>query len=166
MTIAVYQALQNKDGNSMQIVRLASASFAALTVAAVLGSVSASAQSTSQAPVASDKAASATAQTTSNASTPARFATLARVKAVPMSSSELDAVKGQHIHFVTPSQNTQNFGVTGLHLVNRNNTSNWEDLYGDGPVGPGYHGLCQAALNSPKMFIPGQNPVTGHGGGC
>lgn len=148
----------------MHIVRSGSASLTALTVAAVL-SVSASAQSTSQAPVASDKAASATAQTTSNDSTPARFATLARVKAVPMSSSELDAVKGQHIHFVTPSQN-ELFGFTGLHLVNRNNTDNWEDLYGDGPVGPGYHGLCQAALNSPKMFIPGQSPVTGHGGGC
>jgi hypothetical protein len=82
-----------------------------------------------------------------------------------MSSSELDAVKGQHIHFVTPSQNELE-GFTGLHLVNRNNTDNWEDLYGDGPVGPGYHGLCRAALNSPTMFIPGQNPVTGHGGGC
>lgn len=97
---------------------------------------------------------------------PGQFATLRGVKAVPMASVELDTVKGAHFHFVTPSQNDQNFGVTGLHLVNRNNQDNWVDLGNGELVGPGYHGLCGAALNSPKLFIPGQNPVTGIGGGC
>ncbi|HET9361933.1 MAG TPA: hypothetical protein VFO58_19405 [Vicinamibacterales bacterium] len=104
----------------------------------------------------------------SNESTPARFATLARVKAVPMSSSELDAVKGMHIHFTTPSQNAGHPHVepfTGWHFVNHqeNNLGN-----GNAPdiSGPGYSGLCGAALNSPALAIPGQNPVTGVGGGC
>jgi len=95
-----------------------------------------------------------------------QFATLRGVTAVPMASRELDAVKGAHFHFATPSQNTQNFGVTGLHLVNKNNTDAWVDLGNGQLVGPGYHGLCGAALNSPKMFIPGQSEATGIGGGC
>jgi hypothetical protein len=99
-------------------------------------------------------------------SAPGQFATLRGVKAVPMASRELDAVKGAHFHFATPSQNTQNFGETGLQLVNKNNMDAWVDLGNGELVGPGYHGLCGAALNSPKMFIPGQSETTGVGGGC
>jgi len=145
----------------MRIVRLASAAITAIALAASIGTVSAAGQS------AKDEGVKASPKAVSK-SVPAsgQFATLRGVKAVPMSSSELDAVKGLHIHFVTPSQNDQNFGVTGLQLVNRNNLDNWVDLGNGEIVGPGYHGLCGAALNSPKMFIPGQNPVTGVGGGC
>ncbi len=82
-----------------------------------------------------------------------------------MTVGELETVKGQHAHFVTPSSNDQ-FGLTGLHVVNSKNLDNWLDLGNGEIVGPGYHGLCGAALNSPKMFIPGQDSVTGIGGGC
>ena len=98
-------------------------------------------------------------------SAPVQLATLGGVKAVPMTSRELGAVKGTHAHFATPSQN-ELFGMTGFHVANRNNMDNWLDLGNGELVGPSYHGLCGAALNSPKMFIPGQNPDTGIGGGC
>lgn len=103
--------------------------------------------------------------TVQSVSAPLSLATLGGVKAVPMTSKELDAVKGQHAHFSTPSQN-ELFGMTGFHVANRNNMDNWVDLGNGELVGPSYHGLCGAALNSPKMFIPGQDPGTGIGGGC
>ena len=98
----------------MQVARLASASIAAIALAAMLGSVSASAQS----------------------------ATLDGVTAVPMASGELDAVKGLHIHFFTPS---------GIHRVNSNNVDHYFDNDGNPnnpKVGPGYHGLCRASAVS------------------
>jgi len=150
----------------MHIVRLASASVVAVALSVTLGSVSASADQSAKA----DGVKAAPAASTESAPAAATFSTLARVKATPMSASELDAVKGQHLHFVTENSKNQQFGPEpfpgGLHLVNRNNTDHWEDLYGDGLVGPGYHGLCTAALNSPNMSIPGQSLATGHGGGC
>jgi hypothetical protein len=96
------------------------------------------------------------------------FATLAGVKAVPMASGELAKVKGLHIHFTTPGNNTTSpFGASpqGWHFVNHteNNLGNGQAPAG---AGPGYSGLCGAALNSPALTIPGQNPVTGIGGGC
>jgi len=83
------------------------------------------------------------------------FSVLKDVTAVPMAARELATVKGQHAHF-------WNAGAPfpgPPHVVNGNNTDHWSDLYGDGLVGPGYHGLCRAAANSPAIFI---NP----GGGC
>ena len=119
--------------------------------------------------VASDKAAPSkdvsTAVETPKAEV-GQFAALKGIKAAPMSAIELKKVKGQHAHFVTVNSNNELFGETGLHVVNRNNLKNWSDLYGDGDVGPGYHGLCRAALNSPGIWIPGQSDATGHGGGC
>lgn len=91
------------------------------------------------------------------------FATLKGVKAAPMAASELEAVKGQHVHFVTPSKNTQHFGVEGLQLAGDVKTeNNWSNDWGgsDGmPVAPSYHGLCVATgLSGPGnsvIFIPG-----------
>lgn len=98
------------------------------------------------------------------------FVTLKNVKSTPMSSSELAAVKGQAAHFATPSSNAGHpngpNANEGWHFVNIVNQDNWVDLGNGILVGPGYHGLCGAALNSPKMSIPGQNPITGIGGGC
>ena len=89
-----------------------------------------------------------------------QFAALKAVKATPMSSRELDAVKGLHVHFFNPGNNTQNFGVEGLHLAGDVKTeNNWSNLYGQGDVAPSYHGLCVAAQNGSAIFI---NP----GGGC
>lgn len=138
----------------MRIGTIAAVSFVAIAIAMAPVSLSAS-----------DRTAEPKKQVKAEPAPAGQFAALKRVNAAPMTARELDAIKGQHIHFVTDSNNVL-FGEQGLHLVNRNNTDNWSDLYGDGPVGPGYHGLCGAALNAPGIFIPGQNPVTGHGGGC
>jgi len=101
-------------------------------------------------------------------STSSTFATLSGVKAQPMAPRELDAVKGLHIHFTTPSANDghpQVAPLPGFHFVNHqeNNLGNGQAPAGSGP---GYSGLCGAALNSPALTIPGQNPTTGVGGGC
>ena len=109
-------------------------------------------------------------QTTALKATPpsGTLATLNGIKAVPMAARELDAVKGLHIHFTTPSQNAGHPQVapdTGWHFVNHT-----ENNLGNGQAkptsGPGYSGLCGAALNSPALTIPGQNTTTGVGGGC
>jgi hypothetical protein len=96
------------------------------------------------------------------------FATLSGVKAQPMAPRELSAVKGLHIHFTTPSSNAGHPLVdpaTGWHFVNQtqNNLGNGQAPAG---AGPGYSGLCGAALKSGAITIPGQNPTTGVGGGC
>ena len=92
-----------------------------------------------------------------------RLATLKGVKAVPMAAKELDAVKGLHVHFFTPSKNVVDtpFGpVEGIHLAGDVKTeNNWKDLFGQGHVANSYHGLCKAAVNGSAVFI---NP----GGGC
>jgi hypothetical protein len=99
-------------------------------------------------------------------SAPSTFATLRGVNAVPMATTELGSVKGAHAHFLTVKSKNVFDDITGFHVVNRNNHDNWLDLGNGEIVGPGYHGLCGAALLSPNMLIPGQNPVTGVGGGC
>jgi hypothetical protein len=84
------------------------------------------------------------------------------VKAVPMTRKELDAVKGLHVHFVTPSQNTQH-GLPGLQLAGDVKTeNNWSNEWGgiDGqPVAPSYKGLCVATglsgSGNGTLFIPG-----------
>lgn len=96
------------------------------------------------------------------------LSTLRGVQAAPMAEKEMDKVKGLHIHFTTPSQNAGHPLVdpeTGWHFVNfkENNLGKGQAL----PIsGPGYSGLCGAALLSPTLTIPGQNPATGVGGGC
>ena len=94
-----------------------------------------------------------------------QFAAMKGIKAVPMTSSELIEVKGQHIHFVTPGSN-DTFGEEGLHLVNRNNDDHYLVFHNGILSGPGYNGLCGAALKSPQLSIPGQNTTTGIGAGC
>src|SRR5687767_1616255 len=84
-----------------------------------------------------------------------QFATLKRVKAVPMAAKELDAIKGQHAHFWNPGA-----PLGGPpHEAGANNTDHWSNLYGQGDVANSYHGLCGAAVNGSAIFI---NP----GGGC
>lgn len=84
------------------------------------------------------------------------FATLKGVKAAPMSSSELDAVKGLHVHFITIKNGK-------LHLAGDIKTeNNWSNEWGgtDGvPVAPSYKGLCVAHGNG-SIFIPTGPPGT------
>jgi hypothetical protein len=90
------------------------------------------------------------------------FAVLKGVKAVPMTSKELKAVKGLHVHFVSPSNTTQ-WGLEGLQLAGDVKTeNNWSNEWGgsDGiPVAPSYKGLCVATGLSGSgngvIFIPG-----------
>ena len=85
-----------------------------------------------------------------------QFTAMKGVKAVPMSSSELKAVKGQHVHFITISNGK-------LHLAgNPEHANNWSNEWGgsDGkPVAPSYHGLCVAHGNG-QIFIPTGPPGT------
>lgn len=79
------------------------------------------------------------------------FAALNGVRAVPMPASEMEAVKGLHVHFFTPSKNVVDtpFGpLEGVHLAGDVKTrNNWSSDWGgtDGmPVAPSYQGLCVA----------------------
>jgi hypothetical protein len=128
---------------TMSISRLASAAaVAAMLASPVLVSASDSEQI---------KVASKPASTVSSKTVPASpMATLKGVKAVPMSPSELQAVKGQHVHFITISNGK-------LHLAGDIKTeNNWSNEWGgsDGhAVAPSYHGLCVAHGNG-GIFIP------------
>jgi len=71
------------------------------------------------------------------------LATLEGVKATPMTSGELDEVKGMHVHFLDAHGG---FHLAGNPENNGIGTGNWY-LNGspDGaPVAPSYHGLCVA----------------------
>lgn len=79
-------------------------------------------------------AAAALAATIGTASAADEFATLKGVKATPMASSELDAVKGLHRHFVDA-------GGGGTHV-----TGPAVDLAPDGHLtARSYRGLCVAS---------------------
>ena len=152
----------------MRISRVLPASAVAMVMAMSLGAVSLHGQSSKDdsttAPQESVKPANTTQLTTTNTS----FAALARVKAEPMTAQQLNSVKGMHIHFATGSANPghpHEEPTLGWHFVNHqeNNLGNGQAPAG---AGPGYSGLCGAALKSPKLFIPGQDPMTGSGGGC
>ena len=159
----------------MRITRIVSTSVVAVALAATSGLVSASDQpakvdSVKAAPVAPEKsvpaqpakadsvkAVPAASEKSSEKSTMAavQFATLAGVKAVPMASKELDAVKGLHVHFLD--------GNGGFHLAGDvKHFNNWENIGGnDGqPVAPSYNGLCVAqGVGVGGIIIPGPNAV-------
>jgi hypothetical protein len=132
----------------MSIVRSVCASLVAITVATAPLALSAS-------DAAVPKDGKAVQTKTVDKAPPVRFVSLKDIKASPMPSSELAAVKGQHAHFWNPGAPFPG----PPHVVNEHNLSNWSDLFGQGPVGPGYNGLCKAQAKSPAIFI---NP----GGGC
>jgi hypothetical protein len=102
---------------------------------------------------ASDEAVAAkTAQRTAPAGT---FAALEHVKASPMSAGELEAVQGQHVHFVTLKNGK-------LHLAGNPFEHNWSNEWGgsDGEaVAPSYKGLCTSHGNG-SIFIPTGPPGT------
>ena len=130
----------------MSVVRFVSGSLAVLALAAAPVVLSASDQAT----VSKDKAST-------SVTTPAsQFTALKGVKAAPMSSNELKAVKGQHVHFVTINNGK-------LHLAGDVKTeNNWSNEWGgsDGKaVAPSYHGLCVAHGNG-QIFIPTGPPGT------
>jgi hypothetical protein len=136
--------------DSMRFRTIMTAAVAAIAAAAFVTSTPLSAQSAAT-PAAKDVAAPS-AKTAAPAPV---FATLKGVKAAPMASKELDAVKGLHVHFLDA-------GNGSLHLAGDVKTeNNWENLGGsDGqPVAPSYHGLCIAAgLSGPGaggISIPG-----------
>jgi hypothetical protein len=135
----------------MRIVKSVPGALVAIAMAAVPVMVSASERDT-----ASKDAATSVHVAPAKAAPASQMTTVKGLKATPMSSSELKAVKGLHAHFWNPGRP---FPASEPHVVNGNNLKNWSDLYGQGPVGPGYHGLCNAQANSPAIFI---NP----GGGC
>lgn len=128
----------------MSVARFVSASLTAALLAAAPVMLSAS----------DDAVTSQGSKTTQSA--PAKFAALKGVKAAPMSSTELKAVKGQHVHFVTIKNGK-------LHLAGDVKTeNNWSNAWGgsDGePVAPSYHGLCRAHGNG-SIFIPTGPPGT------
>lgn len=132
----------------MRCRRLASASLAALTLAIAPAVLSASDR-------ASEPKNEATVVQTSLTAV-GQFAALKGVKAMPMSSDELKAVKGQHVHFITISNGK-------LHLAGDIKTeNNWSNEWGgtDGqPVAPSYKGLCVAHGNG-SIFIPTGPPGT------
>ena len=90
-----------------------------------------------------------------------QFKALRNVHVVPMASAEMEAVKGLHVHFFTPSKNVVDtpFGsIEGIHLAGDVKTrNNWSAEWGgsDGiPVAPSYKGLCMATgLSGPSAGI-------------
>lgn len=137
----------------MSVVRFVSASLTAALLAAAPVMLSASDNPDSS------------KTTKSVQSVTARFAALKGVNATPMAAQELKAVKGLHFHFMTPAEklllvNIQK-GNGGTPTPNPDPSSTPPFI-----VGKGYRGLCGAALNSPGLWIPGQDESTGVGGGC
>jgi hypothetical protein len=134
----------------MSAVRLVSASLAALALATAPAVLSAS----DNAVQSKDGKAIQSVSVEQVSST--TFATLKGVKAAPMSSSELDAVKGLHVHFITVKNGK-------LHLAGDVKTeNNWSNEWGgtdDQPVAPSYKGLCVAHGNG-SIFIPTGPPGT------
>ena len=142
----------------MVVSRFTLAAIFAAAAAASIGSVSISGQT----PDSATKVASDAASPRTPAAKPGSFATLTRIKATPMTATELDAVKGMHVHFVVGSQNDQ-YGLTGLHLAGDVKTeNNWQNLGGTdpAPVAPSYHGLCVAVGAGSAISIP-YNPAVG-----
>jgi hypothetical protein len=115
-------------------IRLAAA-IVAVALAATTGSVSASGESPK-----SEAAKPVGAAATKTVSDVGQFATLKGVKAAPMAASELDAVKGLHVHF-------QDAGGGKTHFPGINNMDNWSWKGGsDGQAtAPSYNGICVAA---------------------
>jgi len=105
---------------------------------------------------ASDDSVQSNDKTKATQSAPSQLTVLKGIKAAPMSSTELKAVKGLHVHFVTISNGK-------LHLAGDVKTeNNWSNAWGgsDGnPVAPSYHGLCVAHGNG-SIFIPTGPPGT------
>lgn len=139
--------------------RVLQASAVACVMAMSLGAVTLSGQSPNTKKTVAP--AVSVAQNTQAAPAKAPFAALARIKAEPMTSTELDAVKGLHVHFVVPSSQNAQYGPTGLHIAGNPFEHNWENLGGTdpAPVAPSYNGLCKAVGPSP-LFIP-FNPAMG-----
>ena len=84
-----------------------------------------------------------------------QFAALKGVKAAPMASSELKAVKGLHVHFITINNGK-------IHFAGNPFEHNWSNEWGgtDGvAVAPSYKGLCVAHGNG-SIFIPTNMPGT------
>ena len=129
----------------MSVARFVSASLTAALLAAAPAMLSAS-----------DDAIASKDTTKIAQSAPAKFAALKGIKAAPMSSTELKAVKGLHVHFVTVSNGK-------LHLAGDVKTeNNWSNEWGgtDGhAVAPSYKGLCVAHGNG-SIFIPTGPPGT------
>jgi hypothetical protein len=126
----------------MRMVRLVLASVVAIALGASMGSVFAAEDSKD-------------AASTTPVAAPAQFATLKGVNTVPMAPSELNAVKGTHVHFLDA-------GGGKLHLAGDVKTqNNWKNLGGtDGvAVAPSYRGLCVAHASG-GIFIPTRGAIT------
>lgn len=86
-----------------------------------------------------------------------KFSILAGIEATPMPASELETVRGQHVHFLDPNGG---FHLAGNPANSGIGTGNWY-LNGspDGQlVAPSYHGLCVAAGTASGILIPPISP--------
>jgi hypothetical protein len=142
----------------MYISRVIPASAVAVVMAVSLGAATLSGQSASRevSTTVTSTATESNAQITAPTTT-TTLAAVARVKAIRMTSSELDAVKGLHVHFVVPSSQNDQYGLIGLHLAGNPFEHNWSNLGGSdpAPVAPSYRGLCNAAgTGTSAIFIP------------
>jgi hypothetical protein len=140
----------------MRVIRIASASLAAVALTAAFGSVSASGESDK--PVQVEPARIGPAPAASPQTPPAaaaQFATLKDIQASPMTPTELEAVKGLHVHFLDAGGGTLHLAGDVKHM------NNWENIGGtDGmPVAPSYNGLCVAHAAG-GIFIPTMGPIT------
>jgi hypothetical protein len=84
------------------------------------------------------------------------FATLEGVKATPMSSDALDAIKGAHVHFFNRNNGPLLAG-NPLHQKNWYNNGSPEAEAGN-LVANSYHGLCVAAGTPSGITIPPFGP--------
>jgi hypothetical protein len=133
----------------MRITRLAAGAAVIIGLTATLGSDSAFGQS------AKADDLKPVAATANSPVAPAKFATLKDVQVVPMTSRELDIVKGLHVHFLDA-------GKGKLHLAGDvKHMNNWKNIGGtDGlPVAPSYKGLCVSHAKG-GIFIPTMGPIT------
>ena len=147
----------------MRVSRFTLSAMFAAAAAISIGSVSISGQGPLSDGATTGANDAASRQTTAAVAKPGAFAALKGIKATPMTATELDAVKGMHVHFIVePSQNDQ-YGLEGLHLAGDVKTeNNWQNLGGTdpAPVAPSYHGLCVAVGTSSVISIP-YNPAVG-----
>jgi hypothetical protein len=147
--VELEQSVRGEVRGSMSVMRLVSAGLAAIALATTPVALSASDNAVPSKDGKVTKSATVAVPS-------ATFATLKGVKAAPMSSSELDAVKGLHVHFITIKNGK-------LHLAGDVKTeNNWSNEWGgtDGqPVAPSYKGLCVAHGNG-SIFIPTGPPGT------
>jgi hypothetical protein len=89
------------------------------------------------------------------------FSVLAGIKVTPMAASELDTVRGAHVHFLDPNGGFHlagNPGNNGIGTGNWYNNGSPDSVENGALVAPSYHGLCVAAGTPSGIQIPPSGP--------